>query len=46
VIYVSPNKPPRATDSIMLDEESVLLSYRGDELAGITVLDAGKRGEE
>ena len=43
VLYVSLKRPQKATESEYLDEEGVILSYRNDELVGITVLDASKR---
>lgn len=43
VLYLSLQRPQRATDSRYLDEEGVILSYRGKQLVGITVLDASKR---
>jgi uncharacterized protein YuzE len=42
VLYVSFKRPQRATDSEML-ENGVLLRYKGDELVGITILEASKR---
>lgn len=42
VLYISFKRSPRATDSEMLDN-GVLLRYKGDELVGITVLEASKR---
>jgi len=42
VLYVSFKRPQRATDSEML-ENGILLRYRGEELVGITVLNASKR---
>lgn len=43
VLYISLRRPQKATDTIDLEEEGVLLRYRGKELVGITVLDASKR---
>ena len=43
VLYISFKRPQRATDTIHLDEEGLLLRYRAKELVGITVLDASKR---
>ena len=43
VLYVSLKRPQQATDTRSLDEEGLLLRYRGDELVGITVLDASER---
>jgi len=42
VLYLSFKKPQKATDSEMLSN-GVLLRYKGDELMGITVLEASKR---
>jgi len=42
VLYVSFKRPQRATDSEML-ENGILLRSRGEELVGITVLNASKR---
>jgi len=42
VLYISFKRPQRATDSEMLGN-GVLLRYKGDELVGITVLEASKR---
>lgn len=42
VLYISFKRPQRATDSEML-ENGVLLRYKGDEIVGITILDASKR---
>lgn len=42
VFYISFKRPQRATDSEML-ENGVLLRYKGDEIVGITILDASKR---
>jgi len=41
VLYISFKRPQQATDSEMLDN-GVLLRYRGDELIGVTVLEASK----
>jgi uncharacterized protein YuzE len=43
VLYISFKRPQRATDTIHLDEEGLLLRYRRKELVGITVLDASKK---
>ncbi|NMX21943.1 hypothetical protein C5S30_05835 [ANME-1 cluster archaeon GoMg4] len=43
VLYISFTRPQKATDSEML-ENGILLRYKGDELVGITVLEASKRG--
>lgn len=42
VLYISFKRPQQATDSEML-ESGILLRYKGDELVGITVLNASKR---
>ena len=44
VLYLSLKRPQRATDTKYLDDQGVLLRYRGQEIVGITVLDASKRG--
>ena len=46
VLYISLKRPQRATDTRYVDEEGILLRYRGKELVGITVLEASKRGQE
>lgn len=43
VLYISLKKPQQATDTIHLDDQGILLHYRGKEMVGITVLDASKR---
>jgi len=42
VLYISFKRPQDATDSEML-ENGILLRYKGEELVGITVLNASKR---
>jgi len=42
VLYISFKRPQKATDSEML-ENGILLRYKGDELVGLTVLEASKR---
>ena len=42
VLYVSLKRPQKATETLDLEEEGVLLRYRDDELVGITVLDASR----
>jgi uncharacterized protein YuzE len=44
VLYISLQRPQKATETIEIEEEGILLSYRKDELVGITVLDASKSG--
>jgi uncharacterized protein YuzE len=41
VMYLSFKRPQKATDTEKL-KNGILLRYRGDELVGITVLDASK----
>jgi uncharacterized protein YuzE len=43
VLYISLKRPQKATETIEVNEEGVLLHYRGKELVGITVLEASKR---
>jgi uncharacterized protein YuzE len=43
VLYISLQRPQKATDSIMLDDVGILLSYREEQLVGITVFEASKR---
>jgi uncharacterized protein YuzE len=42
VLYLSFERPQRATDSELLDN-GVLLRYRGPKLVGVTVFEASKR---
>lgn len=42
VLYISFRRPQKATDSEML-ENGILLRYKGEELVGITILNASKR---
>lgn len=42
VLYINFKRPQNATDSEMLDN-GMLIRYRGDEIVGITVLEASKR---
>ena len=42
VLYVSFERPQGATDT-ELNEDGVLMRYRGDQLVGMTVLNARKR---
>ena len=41
VLYISFQKPQRATDSELLDN-GVLLRYRGKQLVGVTIFEASK----
>jgi uncharacterized protein YuzE len=43
VLYISLKRPQKATETIDVDEEGILLRYRDRELVGMTVLDASKR---
>ena len=43
VLYISLRRPQRATETIDLEDEGILLDYRDKELVGITVLDVSKR---
>ena len=43
VLYISLKRPQKATDTEFLEDEGVLLRYRGKELVGITVLEASKQ---
>lgn len=45
VLYVSLKRPQKATDTEYLEDEGMLLRYRGKELVGVTVLEASKRGK-
>jgi uncharacterized protein YuzE len=42
VLYVSFERPQGATES-ELTEDGVLMRYRGDQLVGVTILNARKR---
>ncbi len=44
VLYLSFQRPQKATDSEMTDE-GILLRYREDELVGVTILDVSTRTE-
>ena len=43
VLYVSLTRPQKATETVELEEEGILLRYRAEQLVGITVLDASHR---
>jgi uncharacterized protein YuzE len=45
VLYVNFKRPQKATDTEMT-EDGFLLRFRGEELVGITVLEASERIEE
>ena len=42
VLYISFHRPQQATDTELTDD-GILLRYRGDQLVGVTVLDASTR---
>ncbi len=42
VLYLSFERPQKATDSVLHDD-GVLLRYRGKKLVGVTVFEASKR---
>ncbi len=44
VLYISFKRPQKATDSEML-KSGILIRYRGDQIVGLTVLDASQRKE-
>lgn len=46
VLYISLRRPQKATDTELLDDEGILLRYRGKALVGITILDASKCGKK
>ncbi len=43
VLYISLKRPQRATETVELEKEGMLLRYRDKEIVGITVLDASRR---
>jgi uncharacterized protein YuzE len=43
VLYISFQRPQKATDTVEEDDGSILVHYRGKEIVGITILDASKR---
>jgi uncharacterized protein YuzE len=43
VLYISLQRPQKATETVEMEDEGILLRYRGKELVGITVMDASKR---
>jgi len=42
VLYINFKRPQKATDSEMI-KNGILLRYRGEELVGMTILDASQR---
>ncbi len=45
VLYISLKRPQKATDTEFLEDEGILLRYKGKELVGVTVLEASRRGK-
>ena len=45
VLYIGFDRPQKATDTEMTDD-GLLLRYRGEDLVGITVLNASTRDQE
>ena len=43
VVYVSFRRPQHATDTIEMDDQGILLRYRGKKLVGVTILNASTR---
>ena len=43
VLYLSLQRPQKATRTVELEDGGILLRYRGATLVGITVLNASKR---
>ena len=43
VLYINFKKPQQATDSEML-KNGILLRYSGQDIIGLTILDASRRG--
>jgi uncharacterized protein YuzE len=43
VLYISLQRPQKATDTVEVNDGEVLLDYRRKVLVGITVLDASQR---
>jgi uncharacterized protein YuzE len=44
VLYISFRRPQKATDTEMT-EEGILLRFKGDELVGMTILNASTRSQ-
>jgi len=42
VLYINFKKPQKATDSEML-KSGILIRYRGEQVVGLTILEASKR---
>jgi uncharacterized protein YuzE len=43
VLYLSLERPRQATETEFIEDQGLLLRYWGEELVGITVLDASQR---
>lgn len=43
VLYLSLQRPQKATKTVELEDGGILLRYRGSNLVGVTVLNASKR---
>ena len=43
VLYISLKRPQKATETVEIDDGGVLLHYRGENIVGVTVVDASKR---
>jgi uncharacterized protein YuzE len=43
VLYLSFQRPQKATNTVDKDDDGILVHYRGKEIVGITILDASKR---
>jgi uncharacterized protein YuzE len=43
VLYISFKRPQRATNTVDLNDDGILLRYQGKEIVGITILDASER---
>ena len=46
VLSISLKRPKQATQTVEVEDQGILLRYRGKELVGITVLDASQRQEK
>ncbi|MCY2951840.1 MAG: DUF2283 domain-containing protein [Planctomycetota bacterium] len=44
VLYINLKKPAEATDSELTDDD-VIIRYQGDEVIGLTILHASRRGQ-
>jgi uncharacterized protein YuzE len=43
VLYISLRRPQKATHTVEVDDEGILLHYRNRTLVGVTVLEASSR---